>query len=346
MNFNQQKPFPILQAVNISKSYPSPTKQSPVLQNISLDIKNKDIYGIIGLSGAGKSTLLRSFAGLIHPDKGQILFEGSDIHKMDKKSFQSFRKKLGMVFQNFNLFNSRTVSENIAYPLEISYLGKSTIMSRVKELVDLVHLTDKAHYYPAHLSGGEKQRVGIARALANHPKILLCDEATSALDPKTTQDILNLLKTIHESLGITIILITHEMQVVKQICNKIAVIEKGEIIEQGAMIDLFLDPQHPLTKNIVSQAKPPSSLELLCFKKENTYFFRLIFKEKTFHEPLISEMIRNIDVSINIISGWIDHIQGLRMGTLIIAIQSSPEKLQTALEYLTQKSIQYERLTV
>lgn len=233
------------------KSYCSEGKLIQALSDVTLTVAPRDVYGIIGRSGAGKSTLIRCIATLVAPTSGNIFFNGNDLSQMSGAELQRFRQKVGMIFQHFNLLSSRTVAGNIAYPLEIADVAPEIQKKRVDELLELVGLCAKKHVYPALLSGGEKQRVGIARALANHPDLLLCDEATSALDPRTTQEILELLQMINKNWELTIVLITHEMGVVKQICNKVAVIEQGKIVEKGLVSEVFANPQHMTTQKFI-----------------------------------------------------------------------------------------------
>jgi D-methionine transport system ATP-binding protein len=242
---------PIIQVRALSKRYVHGRKTIHALDTLSLNVEKGEIYGIIGLSGAGKSTLIRCLSRLIIPSSGEVLFHGQDIAHMGKRALRTFRKKVGMIFQHFNLLSARTVAGNISYPLEIAHIPKEEREKRVDELLELVGLEEKREAYPSQLSGGEKQRVGIARALANHPEVLLCDEATSALDPKTTREILHLLKTINRDLGVTIVLITHQMGVIKQICTKVAVIEKGCIVEEGVVSEVFAHPKHPITTHFI-----------------------------------------------------------------------------------------------
>ena len=240
-----------IEIISLCKTYRSAGKAVQALDSITLTIEQNDVYGIIGLSGAGKSTLIRCIATLLRPTSGKILFKGNDLSQLKRAQLRQFRQQIGMIFQHFNLLSYRTVAGNIAYPMEIAYVSKETPEKRVDELLELVGLSTKKHVYPALLSGGEKQRVGIARALANHPNLLLCDEATSALDPKTTREILELLKMINRKLGLTIVFITHEMRVVKHVCNKVAVIENGSIVEQGLVSEVFAHPQHTTTKQFL-----------------------------------------------------------------------------------------------
>ncbi len=334
----EQKDRPIIQLLSVSKSY----KKVSALKEIYLTIGRGDVYGIIGLSGAGKSTLIRCLARLVIPTSGKILFQGNDLGAMQKHELRDFRKKMGMIFQHFNLLNSRSVAGNIAYPMEIAGASKEEQNKRIDELLELVGLTEKKDAYPSQLSGGEKQRVGIARALANQPDVLLCDEATSALDPKTTKEILRLLKSIHRHLGVTIVLITHEMEVIKQICNKVAVIEKGEIVEKGLVIDVFSEPQHPTTKNFLEKSSHELPPEFLKELPPNRKLLRLRFKGKAAGEPIISELVRKFDVDANILLGWIDRLHTLFLGTLIIELNGAPERIAQALNYLQEQSVHYE----
>lgn len=334
----------ILEIKNISKSYNHIKKSAPALIDISLSIQKGDVYGIIGLSGAGKSTLIRSLARLIKPSTGKIFFNGKDIGLLEGNNLRNFHKNTGMIFQHFNLLTSRTVAGNIAYPLELSKNTKKEQDRRVDELLNLVDLKEKKHAYPSQLSGGEKQRVGIARALANHPEILLCDEATSALDPKTTKEILELLKAVNKSMGVTIVLITHEMEVIKRICNKVAVIEKGRIVEKGPATEIFADPKHPTTKHFLQNTTheiPP-----IFFKETspNRKLLRLSFKGKPAGEPNISRIIKKFNVEANILLGWIDNLQNMIIGTLVIELTGTPEAIQGSLNYLTEKLVHYEVL--
>lgn len=236
----------------LTKSYTTPNSKITALHNISLKIAQGDIFGIIGFSGAGKSTLIRCLNRLEEPDSGTIIIAGQDITAMDKKQLKLARRKIGMIFQQFNLLDAKTVFENVAFPLEVSGYPKNQIKNRVEEILELVGLADKAKSYPLQLSGGQKQRVGIARALSNEPDVLLSDEATSALDPQTTYSILELLKDINKKLGLTIVLITHELDVLRHICNNMAVIEHGEIVESGLVEKFFLNPESDTAKRFIS----------------------------------------------------------------------------------------------
>lgn len=330
----------LFEVQKISKYYSQANQSIFALKEVSLAVDKQDIYGIIGLSGAGKSTLIRCLAGLVTPSLGRVFFQNQDISLLDKHSLRSFRKNIGMIFQHFNLLSSRTVFENIEYPLEITHVPKEKREKRILELLELVGLQNKKDNYPSQLSGGEKQRVGIARALANEPQVLLCDEATSALDPKTTREILSLLKKVNEQLGVTIVLITHEMDVVKYLCNKVAVIEKGSIVEEGSVASVFADPQHVTTKNFLQNASHEIPSEF--FHDPNRMLLRLRFKGNAAGEPIISEIVKRFDVHANILLGWVDRLQNLTLGTLVIALTGSKEEIDKTLNYFEEKAVHYE----
>jgi D-methionine transport system ATP-binding protein len=333
-----------IEVVDVSKTYRSTDKIVQALDRVSLTIEPGDVWGIVGLSGAGKSTLIRCIASLLELSSGQILFDGKDLSRMSKAQLRDYRLRIGMIFQHFNLLSSRTVAGNIAYPLEIAGVPSPKKEERVDELLELVGLSGKKNAYPALLSGGEKQRVGIARALANHPDLLLCDEATSALDPKTTKEILCLLKSINEKWGVTIFLITHEMGVVKQICNRVAVIEGGTIIEEGLVSEVFADPQQSTTKEFLQNSSHVIPPEFLKQPSPNRKLLRLRFKGKAAGEPIISEIVRNFNVDANILLGWIDRLQTLSIGTLVIELTGSAQGISDALNYLSQKTVHYEEI--
>jgi D-methionine transport system ATP-binding protein len=328
----------------LSKSYTQAGKAAHALKDVSLKIEKGDSFGIIGLSGAGKSTLIRCLARLVAPTSGSILFHGTDIADMDKKALRTFRKNIGMIFQHFNLLSSRTVAGNIAYPLEIAGVPKEEQNRRIDELLNLVGLQEKKGSYPAQLSGGEKQRVGIARALANHPEVLFCDEATSALDPKTTREILDLLNKINKNLHVTIVLITHEMEVIKRLCNKVAVIDKGTIVEEGPVSHVFWDPKHPITKHFLQSASHDLPVEFFKEISPQRKLLRLRFKGKAASEPIISRIVKDYHVDANILLGWIDKLQTLVIGTLIIELTGESENIKTTLLFLDANDVHYEVL--
>lgn len=321
---------------NLYKTYTKGTMKVDALKNINLEIYDKDIYGIIGLSGAGKSTLVRCINRLENPTNGKVLINNIDIISLPNHKLREMRKKIGMIFQNFSLLSSKTVFENVAFPLGLVKIPKDKIKKRVKELLDLVELSDKANAYPNQLSGGQKQRVGIARALANDPNVLLCDEATSALDPKTTHQILSLLKDINNKLGITIIIITHEMEVIKEICNKVAILEGGFVIEEGNTIDIFSKPGNNSTKHFVEDKHvlPEYTLQ--------GHVLNLTFTGKSANEPILSRISRKFDIDVNIISGKIEYIQNMPIGKLTIGLDVDKPLFNLIINYLEENNIEIE----
>lgn len=295
------------------------------LAAVSYSVPQGAITGIIGRSGAGKSTLIRLVNGLEKPTSGRVLVDGTDVAALPEADLRTLRRSIGMIFQHFNLLSSRTVFDNVAMPLEIMGLSSSAIKARVAPLLDLVGLGDKAQRYPAELSGGQKQRVGIARALATQPKLLLSDEATSALDPETTQQILDLLKTINRDLNLTVLLITHEMEVIKAVTSQIAVIDHGVIVESGRTFDVFSAPQHETTRILLSSLPGASLPESLLHRltsapsPESRAVVRLSFFGKTANQPLTARLINTLGADVNIIAGMVDEIAGEPYGTLVIS---------------------------
>lgn len=333
----------MIEVINLSKSFIDKNGKVEALKNINLKVEKGDIYGIIGLSGAGKSTLIRCINRLEEPTSGSILIDGQDIMKQKDEDMMKIRRKIGMIFQSFNLLSRRDCSKNIAFPLEVSDCNKSYINKRVDELLELVGLLDKKHSYPSQLSGGQKQRVAIARALAGKADLLLCDEATSSLDPSTTKSILNLLKEINTAFGITIILITHQMEVIKEICNRVAVISEGEIVEQGTTFELFSKPKHTVTKRFLSDKSLEGSYGYNA-KGNNARLYKLTFLQESAHQPIISQMIKKTGVEVNIIAGHISNVQDKHYGNLIIEISGDSDTVEKALEYLTQSKLDVEEL--
>jgi len=333
----------MIEIKNLNKSFVDKSGTVEALRDINLTIEKGDIFGIIGLSGAGKSTLVRCINRLEEPTSGSILVEGQDIMKLRDEEMLKIRRRIGMIFQSFNLLSRRDCSKNIAFPLEIADWNKKDIENRVDELLELVGLQDKKYSYPSQLSGGQKQRVAIARALAAQSDILLCDEATSALDPSTTKAILSLLKEINRSLGITIIIITHQMEVIKEVCNKVAVISEGEIVEQGSTFELFSKPIHSVTKRFLSDKSLEGALDFAeC--AGDTKLYKITFLQDSAHQPVISEMIKTTGVDVNIIAGHISNVQGRSYGNLIIELSGEGQSLEKALEYLSQKKLYVEEL--
>lgn len=329
---------------SLTKTFSSKNGIVTALNNVSLRIEKGDVFGLIGQSGAGKSSLIRTLALLSAPTSGTVFFDGRNIAFNKGLELRNFRKKIGMIFQHFNLLSSRTVGENIAFPLELAGASKIQIETRVDELLDLVGLKAKKNAYPSTLSGGEKQRVGIARALATEPELLLCDEATSALDPKTTKEILDLLKKINQTLGLTIFLITHQMEVIRRICNKVAVMDKGEIIEEGPVSEVFFAPKQPLTKELLQNATHELPEEFFKESSPNRKLLRLSFKGDAAGEPFITRIIQNFGVEANILLGWVDHFQTTIIGNLILELNGEEEGITRALDYLKSQSIVYEVL--
>lgn len=317
------------------------------IDGVDLTIEAKDVFGIVGYSGAGKSTLVRLLNGLETPTKGSILVNGENVSNLKGATLRQFRKKIGMIFQHFNLLWSRTVLQNIQLPLELAGIPKEKRKARAEELLQLVGLEGRGDAYPAQLSGGQKQRVGIARALANDPDILLCDEATSALDPQTTEEVLELLADINQKLGLTIVLITHEMNVVRKICNKVAVMELGKIVERGNVQEVFRHPQQEVTKIFVQQElEPKNDPEVLLaeFIKENPngVLVSLQFLENNAGEPVVSQAIRQFDIDISIVYGNIERAVGNTFGTLTVQITGS--EIDQALTYIKEQNVGVEVL--
>ena len=306
-----------------------------VLDNIDLQIQEGEIFGIIGRSGAGKSTLLRCLNGLERPDRGKILIDQQDLSPLQGKALQKIRHKTAMVFQHFNLLHTQNVHEKIALPMRIQNIPKAIIDAKIKELLPLVELQDKAMAYPSQLSGGQKQRVAIARALSCSPKILLCDEATSALDPETTQAILSLLQKINQLYGITIVLITHEMEVIKQFCHRLSIMEGGRIIETTDLPSVFSNP-HSLARTLLySQLGPklPTCLQHEVSQTPNDRpLLRLLFEGETATGPFISQVSRELNVDINILQGNIDRFNGITCGVLVIELRASPKLLEAFMQ--------------
>ena len=334
---------------HIEKVYDSPSGPVRAIKDISLHINRGEIYGIIGLSGAGKSTLVRCINLLERPTSGKVTVDGQDITAMSESQLRQARKSIGMIFQHFNLLSSATVYENVAFPLRLVNTPKEKIDKKVTELLELVGLADKANQYPSQLSGGQKQRVGIARALASEPKILLCDEATSALDPQTTKAILQLIRDINAKLKLTVVVITHEMQVIKDICDKVAVIDKGVIAEKGKVLDVFTNPQQPITKEFISvllsNDLPVGFREREVHQEQfsgSILLIRITFIGESANEPVISRLIKNFDLNVGILFGSLDDIKGVPFGRLIISLDGRQLEIQEALEYVQKQNLKVE----
>ncbi|CAM3991805.1 MULTISPECIES: methionine ABC transporter ATP-binding protein MetN [Vibrio] len=320
------------------------------LKDINLTIAKGNIFGVIGSSGAGKSTLIRCVNMLEAPTSGEVIVDGIDLTKLSKKELSEARRNIGMIFQHFNLLSSRTVFENIALPLELAGKDKQYIENKVVELLGLVGLADKRNTYPANLSGGQKQRVAIARALSSDPKVLLCDEATSALDPATTQSILALLKTINRQLGITILIITHEMDVVKNICHEVAIIGGGELVEKGTVGTIFAHPKTELAHQFIRSTLDlsiPEDYELRLQKErcEGSYaLVRLEFTGASVNAPVISQIARKFNIDISILSSDLDYAGGVKFGMMVAEVYGDEESYDAAINYLQEQKIKVEVL--
>lgn len=334
---------------HIEKIYDGPSGPVRAIKDISLHINRGEIYGIIGLSGAGKSTLVRCINLLERPTSGTVTVDGQDITAMSESQLRRARKSIGMIFQHFNLLSSATVYDNVAFPLRLADTPGEKLDKKVMELLELVGLADKARQYPSQLSGGQKQRVGIARALASEPKILLCDEATSALDPQTTKAILQLIRDINAKLNLTVVVITHEMQVIKDICDKVAVIDKGVIAEKGSVLEVFTNPQKPITREFISVLLSndlPVGFREREVRQEpfagSLLLIRLTFIGASANEPVISRLIKNFDLSVGILFGSLDDIKGVPFGRLIISFDGRQLEIQEALEYVQKQNLKVE----
>ncbi|WLR41337.1 methionine ABC transporter ATP-binding protein [Bacillus carboniphilus] len=326
---------------NISKEYGSGAIKA--LDDINLKINKGEIYGIVGYSGAGKSTLIRLLNGLETPTEGEVHIGQLNLSKLNEKELRKQRKEIGMVFQHFNLLWSRTVKENISFSLEIAGVPKKERLQRVEELVQLVGLEGRENAYPSQLSGGQKQRVGIARALANHPQVLLCDEATSALDPQTTDSILQLLVDINQSLGLTIVLITHEMHVIKKICHKVAVMENGNVVEEGDVLKVFKDPIQPITKKFVKQISGGSeSLAELQALYKKGFLLQLTFTGASVSQPILAVVIEKLKVDMNVLQANISYTQKGAFGTMIVHIDGTIEEVVETQQLLNDEQVKVE----
>lgn len=330
---------------SISKTFQQKKGIFKALDNVSLEIEQGDIVGIIGFSGAGKSTLIRSVNLLEKPDSGQIIINGKDLTKLSNRELASERKKIGMIFQHFNLLSSRTVFDNIALPLELDNANKIEIAKRVNELLKIVDLEDKANDYPNSLSGGQKQRVAIARALANNPYLLLCDEATSALDPATTQSILQLLKDINKRLGITILLITHEMDVIKAICNHVAVIDKGKLIAKGTLEEIISNKENPIIKQFINSKKVniPQSLSSKLQEHPQADLFPLLEIELNGNirfEKVLSVVYSDFKIPYKLITADVEYLGKANFGKLLLHLQGSSAENEKAIQYFNHNNIQ------
>ena len=324
----------MIELKNLSKSFTTADGQVDALRHINLTIRDGDIYGIIGMSGAGKSTLVRCINMLERPTEGSVLLDGQDLGSLSKKEIRNIRRSVTMIFQSFNLLMQRTCLQNVMFPLKLARVPRAEAEARARELLQTVGLPDKANSYPAQLSGGQQQRVAIARALATNPKVLLCDEATSALDPKTTHSILELIREINRDMGITVIVITHQMSVVQEICNRVAILENGEVVEEGDVSEVFSRPKAAATRSLVF----PEMADSVSVLTEGGQHVRVIFNgADTSREPLIAKMAVDCGILASILGASTRTIGGKAYGYMILDIPGGPDELAAAVKYLSAK---------
>ena len=335
---------------HVSKTFQTKNGPFDALKDVSFEIEKGDIYGEIGYSGAGKSTLIRMVNALETPTSGNVWVEEKDIGTLNQKELRNLRKGIGMIFQQFNLLESKTIYDNVAIALKLNGVSKKDMEKRVTELLDFVELSDKKYSYPGQLSGGQKQRVGIARALANNPSILLCDEATSALDPKTTDSILELLKKINEMLHITIVIITHEMNVIQKICNKVAVMDYGQVVETGSVIQVFSDPRSDIARrfvgNLIRDVIPEPLVESIRRETRNSRLLRIKLENTDSTEPLLWEINRRFEVETNILYSTINVIQGIVVGIMLVLFTGTDEEIEKAEQYILESKEEYREVTL
>lgn len=337
----------MIQIENAKKVFHTKAGKVYALDNVSLSVEKGDIFGVIGYSGAGKSTLLRLVNGLEKPDSGKVVIDGKDITNLSKAELNGMRKNIGMIFQQFNLLESQTVYQNTALPLIMSGMKKKEIEARVEELLNFVGLDKKSKAYVSQLSGGQKQRVGIARAIATNPKILLCDEATSALDPKTTESVLKLLKKINTELEITILLITHEMNVISKICNKVAVMEGGQICEQGKTVNVFRNPVKSITKEfvntVINSSIPNALLKDLNYEDP---IIRITFFGENSKQSLISKINKQFQVDTTILFASVNELGDSILGILILQLKGEEEEIRKVEDYIGSQNVGIERMVI
>ena len=330
----------------VSKTFDTKSGNLHAVKDVNLEIQDGEIFGIIGFSGAGKSTLVRCINLLERPTQGRVLIDEVDLMDLDEKKLREVRKKIGMIFQHFNLMAQKTARQNVAFALRHSNLSAAEKESKVTELLELVGLTDRAENYPSQLSGGQKQRVAIARALANDPKILISDEATSALDPKTTKQILALLQDLNKKLGLTVVMITHEMQIVKDICNRVAVMQEGSLIEEGSVLDIFSNPREDLTKDFIKTATGIEEALIKIKQQEivknlpaNAALVQLKYAGKTTDEPILNNLYKKYQVTANILYGNIEILEKTPVGEMIVILEGAATNIEQALNDLTHSDL-------
>jgi len=338
----------MIELVNIVKTYRGPAGPVQAVQGVSLRVAAGEIFGIIGRSGAGKSTLIRCVNLLERPTSGRVIVDGSELTRLPASELRAKRRQIGMIFQHFNLLASRTAVDNVALPLELAGLDRATARRRVSPLLELVGLGAQREQYPAQLSGGQKQRVGIARAVASEPRLLLCDEVTSALDPESTRSILGLLRDLQRQLGLTVLLITHEMAVVKEICGRVAVLEKGRVVEEEPTFKLFTRPQAEATRALLREMTgdglPAGTLERLGAEIDSGRgrLLRVVFSGPYADQPVLTRTARRFDVDFNILCGRVDEIQGTPYGSLMVLAHGAPDALERAVRHLLSLELSVE----
>lgn len=322
----------MIQLEHVTKTFTTDGGDLHAVRDVSFHVEKGEIYGIIGMSGAGKSTLVRLINRLEEPTSGRIIVDGTDITKLGKKDLLRARREMGMIFQHFNLFNQKTIWENIAYPMKIGGRPREKIRERVDQLLEFIDLADRKNSYPAELSGGQKQRVAIARALAMSPRILLSDEGTSALDPKNTYQVLELLRKAARDFETTIIMITHQMEVAKDICDRIAVMEEGRIVEENSTGELFLHPQHPTTRAFISRVQDVEDLDRFRRIKREGWLLKLSYQNESAGDPVITDIAKKYDVNISILAGNINTLKETEIGYVLVEITGEEKKIEDSVQ--------------
>lgn len=342
----------LIEVRNLTKTFDDKRNRVEALKDVNLSIHKGDIFGIIGMSGAGKSTLVRCLNFLEKPTSGTVLISGKDLQSLSSRELREERREISMIFQHFNLLMQRTVLDNICFPLHIAGMGKKAAREKAMEMLQIVGMVDKANAYPSQLSGGQKQRVAIARALSTQPKILLCDEATSALDPQTTKSILNLLKEINEKYGITIVIITHEMSVVREICSHVAIMNYGSLVETGKVIDIFTKPQSKVAKELIFQDNEFASNNWTAFDTNGKpilmkakHYVRIVFSENSSFEPVIGNLILEFKQPVNIMQADTKNVGGIARGEMILGLPDDEEQARSMVEYLKERGLAVEEVT-
>ena len=334
----------IIQLVNMGKVFHTSSGDVVALDDINLDIKEGSIQGIIGLSGAGKSTLVRCINYLEIPTSGKVIFEGKSLGDLSDKEVREARRNMGMIFQQFNLLDQRNLLDNVTFPLEIAGTDRKKARERAMELLKLVGLEDRVKNYPAQLSGGQKQRVAIARALATNPKVLLCDEATSALDPKTTTQILELLKQINQEMGVTVIVITHQMSVIEAICDSVAIIDHSHIAESGPVAEVFSNPKTEIGRRLILGDGNADSVKPVDFGADTNRKIRIVFDGHSAHQPIISDLVLTCKVPVNILLANTKEVEGQAVGQMVVELPGEEEDADKLLHYLKDNSIKFEEV--